>query len=80
LYLKGIAPEELLNICVSVSYQTYDISLEDFISYHKLPLHKNHKDLFDRLLIWQSIRNDLAFLTADKRIEDYSKYGLRLTR
>jgi PIN domain nuclease of toxin-antitoxin system len=78
LELKGTTPEELLDAAVEAGYELLDIAEQDLITYYKLPAHKDHKDPFDRLLIWQCIRNDLVLLTADERIRDYTRHGLKL--
>lgn len=78
LEVKGIVPEELLAASVEAGYELLDISEEDFATSYKLPPVKDHKDPFDRLLVWQCIRNNLAFVTNDDRIRHYEKYGLKL--
>lgn len=37
-----------------------------------------HKDPFDRLIIWQAIKNDMTLATRDKEMSDYLKYGLKI--
>jgi PIN domain nuclease of toxin-antitoxin system len=78
LELRGAVPEKLLAASVDAGYELLDISSEDLATSYKLPRVKNHRDPFDRLLIWQCIRNDLAFITADRRIKEYQKFGLKL--
>jgi PIN domain nuclease of toxin-antitoxin system len=78
LQLKGLIPEKLVDIGTEAGYEILDVSAEDVISYYKFPLHKSHRDPFDRLLIWQCIRNDLVLISADERVKDYSKHGLKL--
>ena len=78
LQLEGLTAERFLHVSVSAGYEIFDVSTEDLIGYYRLPKHKNHRDPFERLLVWQCIRNGFVLLTADKRIRDYSKYGLKL--
>ena len=78
LELKGISPEKLLQSSLEAGYQLLDISEQDLVTSYKLPSNRKHKDPFGRLLIWQCIRNDLVFLTADSRVQEYTRYGLKL--
>ena len=78
LELRGITPEKLFNASLDAGYELFDVAEEDLISFHKLPAHKDHKDPFDRLLIWQCIRNNLVFLTADRRAREYVRHGLKI--
>ncbi|HOW81971.1 MAG TPA: hypothetical protein PK573_05380 [Spirochaetota bacterium] len=50
---------------------------DDASSFYRLPVLR-HKDPFDRLIIWQAIKNDMALATRDKEISDYLKYGLKI--
>lgn len=77
LELMGIVPEKLLATSLEAGYDLLDISEEDLATSYKLPHIKGHRDPFDRLLIWQCIRNDLVFITADHRISEYEKCGLK---
>jgi PIN domain nuclease of toxin-antitoxin system len=78
LELTGISPENLLESSVAAGYEILDISEEELVTSYKLPRSATHKDPFDRLLVWQCIRNDLVFITADSKIKEYAKNGLRI--
>jgi PIN domain nuclease of toxin-antitoxin system len=56
------------------------INLEenDAVSFYKLPLKTNHKDPFDRMLIWQAINADMPLISKDCLFEQYKKDGLKL--
>ena len=78
LELSGTNPEE---ICEKISESGFDIiPMENrvFASYYKLPKKENHRDPFDRLLIWQAITDDFTLITADKTIEQYIQDGLKV--
>jgi PIN domain nuclease of toxin-antitoxin system len=36
-----------------------------------------HKDLFDRLVVWQAINRDAVLITKDRELKPYKKLGLR---
>lgn len=46
------------------------------ISSYRLP--REHKDPFDRMIIWQAIMNDMVFLSVDSKMDKYVGYGLKL--
>ncbi len=49
---------------------------EDLVSFYKLPT--EHRDPFDRLMIWQCIRSDTVFASVDGKLPEYRKYGLKI--
>ena len=80
LQLKGISPERLLKVAAEAGYEIFDITEDDLATSYQLPASKVHKDPFDRLLVWQCIRNDLVFVSGDKRLKEYVKHGLKLVK
>jgi PIN domain nuclease of toxin-antitoxin system len=48
-----------------------DISQEHLLAVAGLPLHDDHKDPFDRLLVAQSLTEPLILLTADAKLARY---------
>ncbi len=49
---------------------------DELISFYNLPI--EHKDPFDRIMIWQSIKSDYYFLSVDTQVIKYKKYGLKI--
>ena len=45
-------------------YQVLELDARVVAGAHNLPSYTNHKDPFDRLLIWECIRLDMTMLTA----------------
>jgi len=80
LQLKGISPEKLLKVATEAGYEILDITEDDFATSYQLPTSKVHRDPFDRLLVWQCIRNDLVLVSDDKRLKEYVKHGLKLVK
>ncbi len=76
LELTGILPEELLIKSKEINIHIMDFDSSDAISYYKLPRH--HKDPFDRMLVWQAIRNKMTLISKDNRLEAYAENGLQL--
>ena len=78
LKLEGTTPEEILNASRESGFKVHDIGEEDIVTSHLLPFIENHRDPFDRLIVWQCIRNDIVLITADIRLRGYEPHGLKI--
>jgi PIN domain nuclease of toxin-antitoxin system len=78
LVLQGTSPEEILDSSLESGFKIYDISEDDIATSYLLPIVENHKDPFDRLLVWQCIRNNIQLVSSDIRLRAYERYGLKM--
>jgi PIN domain nuclease of toxin-antitoxin system len=78
LKLEGTSPEEILSTSLESGFKIHDISEDDIVTSYLLPFVENHRDPFDRLLVWQCIRNDILFVSSDIRLKAYEQYGLKM--
>ncbi len=78
LKLEGTTPEGVLTTSRESGFKILDISEDDIATSYRLPFVENHKDPFDRLIIWHCIRNDMVLVTADIRLRSYEQHGLKL--
>jgi len=62
----------------NMGFTIIDMQEKETITFHELPLKKNHKDPFDRMLIWQAITKNMTMISKDKLFEQYKKDGLKL--
>jgi len=76
LELEGIEPEELPESAEKMGVDILPISVLDAASFHKLP-RLEHKDPFDRLIIWQAIQQKMVLISKDSQFEKYCKFGLK---
>ncbi len=76
--LEGINSILLPNIAKNYEYEILNPDAYDFITYKELPLQKNHKDPFDRMLIHLAIRKNLVLLSRDHNFPLYETVGLQL--
>ena len=65
----SVDPRELYDTLLLCGYEELSINAEHTILSSTLPL--IHKDPFDRILIAQSIKEGIPFVTSDKMIRDY---------
>jgi PIN domain nuclease of toxin-antitoxin system len=78
LTLKSANPEKLKSELELVcQIKVLDIDCNDAISFYQLQSF-HHRDPFDRMLIWQAIRNNMIFITDDLQIQKYTDCGLQV--
>jgi len=77
LKLSSFTPIQVPNLLLENGYEIKNIEYEIFATYHQLP-NDIHKDPFDRIMIWEAIKNDFYFLSQDKEVSKYQKYGLKI--
>lgn len=78
LDLGGVDIRLLPNVAAQSDVKIITPEPYDFITYSELPLKKEHRDPFDRLLIHTAIRNNLVLISKDKKFEQYKKDGLQM--
>lgn len=77
LQITGFTPEDLPGACLQTGFDIKDLSAEDSSTYHRLKA-TYHKDPFDRMLIWQAIRNEYSLISVDANIKKYTLEGLKV--
>ena len=78
LEISGFSPGDLPELSIKSGFDLIPFLPSEASTYHSLPLMDNHKDPFDRMLIWQAIQNDLTLISKDKNIAQYQSAGLKL--
>jgi PIN domain nuclease of toxin-antitoxin system len=75
LELQKKTPEQFYEELELSFFKCKMIQNRELVTFYKLPF--EHKDPFDRALIWQAINNDLILISSDGKINEYEKYGLK---
>ncbi len=75
--IAGFQPEDIPGICTKIGFDIIELSAADSSSYHLLKA-SHHKDPFDRMLIWQAIRNGYTLISADDQVNKYRSEGLNI--
>ncbi len=78
LKLENTDPEEIVSATEKAGFVVAEADSSLFASFWQLNRVEGHKDPFDRLLIWQCIKNDFSFISADKFAGKYKNQGLKL--
>ncbi|MFN0316003.1 MAG: type II toxin-antitoxin system VapC family toxin [Burkholderiales bacterium] len=76
LDLKGVTPEDLPAAARSMGLDLLPLDAETAAGAGRLQ-RERHKDPFDRMLIWQAIRNNLVLVPHDREITWYQSLGLK---
>lgn len=77
LKLSGVLPDDFPVIVRQSGLDILPIAETDAATFHHLP-RMEHKDPFDRLIIWQAISRKLALISQDSAFGEYQKLGLKV--
>jgi len=77
LELSGVTPDDFPAIIRQSGFDILPIAPDDAATFHHLP-HMEHKDPFDRLIIWQAISHKLTLISHDTAFDAYKKLGLKV--
>ena len=78
LMFEDTSPDQVYEKIVESGYSIVAIDNRDLLTYYLLPKKDDHKDPFDRLLIWQAIQQGYTMLTVDRKFAHYAEDGLKL--
>ena len=77
LALEGLTPKDIYFAAKESHFKIINIDSQTASTLYQLPL-RDHKDPFDRLLIWHSIRHETTLISRDGKFDQYKKDGLLL--
>ncbi|MBL0225418.1 MAG: type II toxin-antitoxin system VapC family toxin [Geobacteraceae bacterium] len=77
LELSNVTPDDFPAIVRQSGLEILPIDDADAATFHHLP-RMEHKDPFDRLIIWQAISRKLQLISQDRAFVDYQKLGLKI--
>jgi len=73
----SFSPSDILMYCQEIGIQLIPLEPLDALEFLKLPAKKEHKDPFDRMLIYQCIKGDYTLVSRDDKMKFYEKDGLK---
>ena len=76
LDLRGIMPGELPDYTKQMYIEIIPINSNEAASFYKLP-RLEHKDPFDRMIVWQAIQRKIILISKDHNLNEYQKFGLK---
>ena len=78
LSFKGVDPEDYPALAVESGWMIHPLSPGLAASAGRLPRLPEHRDPFDRLLIWTAISENFPLVSKDEAFADYVPHGLKL--
>jgi len=78
LDLGDTDPRVLFDSLLESGFEVADVDIQLLVTVYQLPKKEDHRDPFDRLLIWQAISDGYCLITQDQKIEQYRADGLQL--
>ncbi len=76
LELGGHSPEEFIAGVHQLGIKITAPTPEQYATYHLLPKVENHKDPFDRMIIWHAMQSGASLISSDRQISKYKPHGL----
>lgn len=77
LHLDNVTPDDFPDIVRNSGLTILQLADIEAATFHRLP-RMEHKDPFDRLIIWQAITRKLTLISQDRAFADYQKLGLKV--
>lgn len=77
LDLGGMAPQDFPDHILKIGFDVIPISAAETSTFHFLKS-DFHRDPFDRMLIWQAIKQDVVLISKDERVAKYKESGLKV--
>jgi PIN domain nuclease of toxin-antitoxin system len=74
----NLAVEDFIELAQKSKFSIVELPASVAATAHRLPWRKNHKDPFDRMLIWKAMQNNFHLVSKDSDFLLYSDLGLKL--
>jgi PIN domain nuclease of toxin-antitoxin system len=78
LSLSGVSPDQIAGYALSMGLTFLPLAADTACTFHQLPKIGKHRDPFDRMLVWQAIREDLVLVSRERAMSLYETCGLSL--
>jgi PIN domain nuclease of toxin-antitoxin system len=76
LDLEGATPAEMPDAAIATGYRLLPLHPEVAAGFFQLP-RREHKDPFDRMLIWQAMSEGFLLVSKDPHVRLYAELGLK---
>jgi len=77
LNLENFQIRDIPDYCKKLEIDQIPLMPEDAINYSSFTFMEYHKDPFDRMLIFQSIKSNFTLISKDEKMKFYAKDGLK---
>ena len=76
LYFENFYIQNIPDYCKTLGIEQIPLMPAEAINQYNLPFYDNHKDPFDRMLIYQCIIGNYTLISKDEKMNFYEKDGL----
>jgi PIN domain nuclease of toxin-antitoxin system len=77
LIIESFDIREIPKYCKKMGFELIPLDPVEALNSFQLPLKENHKDPFDRMLVYQCIQNRYTLVSKDSRLKLYKDNGLK---
>ncbi|MFN5168366.1 MAG: type II toxin-antitoxin system VapC family toxin [Cyclobacteriaceae bacterium] len=78
LQLSNLVPDDFVELAARSEFTLVSPEFQVTASSHQLPVVPNHRDPFDRMLIWMAIQEDFTLVSKDRNFKQYKNLGLKI--
>lgn len=78
LRLEEVTPEQLVDFAQQQGFELLPLDPRLAASFSRLPVAPQHRDPFDRMLVWQAISLGYTLVSRDRKIAATPQVGLRV--
>ena len=78
LRLEEVTPEQLVDFAQQQGFELLPLDPRLAASFSRLPVAPQHRDPFDRMLVWQAISLGYTLVSRDRKIAEKQTEGLRI--
>lgn len=78
LRLEGVTPEQLVDVAQQQGFELLPLDPRLAASFSRLPIDPQHRDPFDRMLVWQAMSLGYTLVSRDRKISASPHAGLRV--
>lgn len=76
LELGSHTPDEFIAGLYKLGLKIITPTAEQYATYYLLPKIHEHKDPFDRMIIWHAMQSGVTLLSSDRKFVEYKPHGL----
>jgi PIN domain nuclease of toxin-antitoxin system len=77
LIIEEMDIQNIPEYCETMGFELIPLDPIDALNSFQIPLKENHKDPFDRMLIYQCVKRNYTLLSKDAKLEYYKSDGLQ---
>lgn len=78
LEMEGAEPGDFPEFVEAQGWEILPLEGSTAAGFNRIPKRKNHKDPFDRMLVWIAMESNLCLVSRDHAMQEYEAEGLKI--